>query len=75
MRSVPTRRTQLVGIDYLSIAAFSHLKEAHRVLLGDGVIAIEGLDLAHVESGTYELICLPLRYVDGDGSPVRCVLR
>ena len=64
-----------MGIDYLSIASFSHLKEAHRVLLGNGVIAVEGLDLENVDVGTYELICLPLRYPEGDGSPVRCVLR
>lgn len=64
-----------MGIDYLSIVNFAHLKDGHQTLLGNGCIAIEGLDLAGVDPGTYELVCLPLRYPGGDGSPIRCVLR
>ena len=65
---------KLVGIDYLSIAALEHLREAHRVLLGHAVIAVEGLNLTSVAPGAYDLACLPLRIPGGDGSPVRCVL-
>jgi arylformamidase len=45
------------------------------VLLGAGIIIIEGLDLREVEPGDYELICLPLKVKDGDGAPARVVLR
>lgn len=65
------RGVRLVGIDYLSIGD----EEAHRVLLDAGVIAVEGLDLRHVVSGWYELICLPLRVPAADGAPARAVLR
>ena len=35
---------------------------------------LEGLVLAHVPAGLYELSALPLRIEGGDGSPVRAVL-
>ncbi len=31
--------------------------------------------LEHVEPGEYELICLPLKIIGGDGAPARAVLR
>jgi arylformamidase len=61
----------LVGIDYLSIGD----EDAHRVLLGAGVVAVEGLDLRDVEPGEYELICAPLKLVGSDGAPARVFLR
>ena len=64
----------LVGIDYLSIASYTHLIDAHRILLGHGIIAVEGLDLTHVSPGSYMLTCLPLRIPSGDGSPIRALL-
>jgi arylformamidase len=36
---------------------------------------LEGLALAGVPDGVYELIALPLRLIGFDGSPVRAVLR
>lgn len=69
---------KLVGIDYLSIEQFkSKTHETHLALLSKGIIILEGLDLREVEAGIYELICLPLRIAggNGDGSPVRAVLR
>jgi len=72
------RGVRLVGIDYLSVEQFqSPHFETHHVLLGNGVVIIEGLDLRGIDAGTYELICLPLRVSggDGDGAPARVVLR
>jgi arylformamidase len=67
---------RLVGIDYLSIEEFKKPgAPAHRALLGAGVVIIEGLNLAGVEPGDYELYCLPLRLVGADGAPARVVLR
>ena len=62
---------RLIGIDYLSIGD----PDAHRALLGAGVVALEGLDLRGIEPGPYELICLPIRLVDTDGAPARVLLR
>ncbi len=65
-----------VGIDYLSVDAFdSQGGPTHHMLLKAGVWIIEGLMLGHVEPGRYELICLPLKIVDGDGAPARAALR
>ena len=65
-----------VGIDYLSVGGFHHdTAETHWTLLGAGIWVIEGLYLGHVESGPYELICLPLRLDDAEGAPCRACLR
>jgi arylformamidase len=67
---------RLVGIDYLSIEEFrTRGAPAHHALLGAGAIIIEGLNLAGIDAGDYELICLPLRIAGGDGAPARVVLR
>lgn len=67
---------KLVGVDYLSVEEFKKPgAPAHRVLLGAGAIIIEGLNLEEVEPGIYELFCLPLPVVGGDGAPARVVLR
>lgn len=66
---------KLVGIDYLSIEAFPASGRVHEILLGAGVLILEGLDLAAVQPGTYELICLPLPVAGGDGAPARAILR
>ena len=65
-----------VGIDYISIGGFHHdLVETHLVLLGAGIWVIEGLDLAAVDPGEYELVCLPLRLAGAEGAPARAALR
>ena len=67
---------QLVGIDYLSIDAFTREDfPVHRALLAAGVLILEGLDLRSVPPGDYELLALPLLLQEGDGAPVRAVLR
>jgi arylformamidase len=67
---------KVVGVDYLSVEQFrAPGAPAHHVLLGAGVIVIEGLNLLDVEPGTYEMLCLPLRIVGSDGAPARVILR
>jgi len=69
------RGTRMVGMDYLSVAPFDAPKPTHQILLGAGVVVVEGLDLRAVEPGPYELLCLPLRIVGSDGAPARALLR
>jgi arylformamidase len=64
------RGVRLVGVDYLSVGD----EEAHRLLLGAGVVPIEGLDLRGVEPGEYFLVCAPLKLVGSDGAPARVLL-
>jgi arylformamidase len=67
---------KLIGFDYLSIDQFgSSSHPAHKTLLGNSVILIEGLNLAEVEEGHYELLCLPLRLTGLDAAPARVVLK
>lgn len=67
---------QLVGIDYLSIETFhAPGHPVHRHLLEAGVVILEGLNLAGVEPGVFELLCLPLPVSGIDGAPCRAVLR
>ncbi|KAJ1278254.1 hypothetical protein BS78_04G065500 [Paspalum vaginatum] len=66
---------KLIGVDYLSVAAFDHLISAHVVFFKNpDIIPVEGLKLDDVEAGIYMLHCLPLRLVGSEGSPVRCIL-
>lgn len=75
-RLLVERGVQLVGIDYLSVEKFNFDQPAtHLVLLGAGVVIVEGLALQNIRPGDYELVCLPLKIKDGDGSPARVVLR
>jgi arylformamidase len=69
------RGARLVGIDYLSVAPFGNPTPTHRAFLEAGAVILEGLDLRDVEPGPYELVCLPLRIVGGDGAPARALLR
>jgi arylformamidase len=67
---------QTVGVDYLSVGGFyTGNAETHRALLGAGIWVIEGLNLEHVEPGSYEMVCLPLKLVGADGAPARAALR
>jgi arylformamidase len=65
---------RLVGIDYLSVGPFDNGIPTHEILLGAGVIAVEGLDLSAVEPGEYQLVCLPIKIGGADGAPCRAVL-
>jgi arylformamidase len=69
------RGVELVGVDYLSIEQFrSGHHRTHRTLLERAIVIVEGLALADVPAGEYQLICLPLRLAGLDGAPARAVL-
>ena len=65
---------QLIGVDYLSVAPYGQSRKTHRILLENGVVVVEGLDLSEVAQGRYTLHCLPLKLVDSDGAPARAIL-
>lgn len=70
-----THGIRMVGNDYLSVQRYDDGPGVHRLLLGAGVGVLEGIALAHVEPGEYELICLPLKIQDAEGAPARAILR
>ena len=65
----------LVGTDYLGIekkSAPGH--PVHTKLLEKEIVIVEGLNLVNVEAGNYDLVALPLKLKDLDGSPARVLL-
>ena len=75
-RHLVEQGVKVIGVDYLSIEQFKKPgAPAHRMLLSNGVIIIEGLNLAEAEAGMYEMYCLPLPVSGGDGAPARVVLK
>ena len=69
---------RLVGIDYLSVGSpldpDTTSPDTHQLLLGAEIWLIEGLNLSPVSTGKYNLVCLPLKLIHTDGSPVRVIL-
>jgi arylformamidase len=77
-RVLVEKNIRLAGIDYLSVEKFGSEDFAtHITLLEKEIVIIEGVDLRLVVPGDYELICLPLKYLggEGDGAPARTILR
>lgn len=68
------RGVRLVGVDYLSVAPFNEGRPTHEILLGTGVVVVEGLDLSGVSQGRYTLYCLPLKLLGAEGAPARAIL-
>ncbi|RMF99806.1 MAG: cyclase family protein [Planctomycetota bacterium] len=71
------RKIALLGVEPPSVADVHNIEEVtavHQVLLGAGIVIVEGLaHLDEIPGDTFELIVLPLRIPDGDGSPVRAL--
>jgi arylformamidase len=67
---------ELIAIDYLTIESHRRTDtwDAHHALLGAGVLILENADLDAVPAGDYELVCLPAKLVDADGSFARAIL-
>jgi arylformamidase len=63
-----------VGIDCLGIERDQPDHDTHKALLPSEIIILEGLRLKDIEEGSYILSALPLKILNGDGSPVRAVL-
>lgn len=70
------RGVRLIGVDTPSVDPEpSKTLDAHHSLHENGVLILENIVLETIEPGEYELIALPLPIEDGDGSPVRAVVR
>ncbi|GAB6166193.1 cyclase family protein [Thermostilla marina] len=71
------RKLALLGVEPPSVADVHNIEEVtavHQVLLKAGIVIVEGLaHLDEIPGDTFELIVLPLRIPEGDGSPVRAL--
>jgi arylformamidase len=63
------------GFDYLTIDSYGSLDfKAHYTLLSKDIVIIEGLNLSEIDPGKYQMVAMPLKLKDGNGSPARVVL-
>ncbi len=72
------KQIRLFGLDAITVGDYrdeASIHAIHRTLLEAGIYILEGCALADVPPGDYELICLPLRILNADASPVRAILR
>ncbi len=64
----------LYGNESQTVGPESAPMAVHKVLLGAGVVLLEGVRLASVPDGTYLLCAAPLNLGGADGAPCRAVL-
>lgn len=50
------------------------VRRGTHILLGKGILVLEGLRLEGVPAGDYQLVCLPLKLSSADGAPARAWL-
>ena len=75
-RFLAEKKVKLVGIDSLGVEQYGNKEHpAHHALLRARITLLEGLCLADVPPGDYELFCGPLLVEGGDGGPARALLR
>ena len=68
------RGCKLLGIDSNSIEKTDSDGSAHRFLLGEGVVLLEGLDLYDVREGEYFLAAQPVFISGAEAAPCRAIL-
>ena len=75
-RASTTVPVVLVGVDYISAEQFgAPAPRTHQILLGRGIVIVEGLDLRLVPAGDYDLIVLPLKVRGHEAAPARAIVR
>lgn len=64
-----------LGVDYFSVEKSGTMDfPVHKILLGNGIIIIEGLILEGISPGEYRMAGSPLNIKNGNGSPIRVIL-
>lgn len=64
----------LIGNESQTVGPEDGPMQVHLILLGAGVVLLEGIRLAHVGEGKYLLSAAPLNVAGCEGSPCRAVL-
>lgn len=64
----------LIGNESQTVGPENAPKEVHLILLGAGVVLLEGIELANVAEGRYFLSAAPLNLGGSDGAPCRAYL-
>lgn len=64
----------LIGNESQTVGPETAPMQVHLILLGAGVVLLEGIRLSAVPEGAYMLNCAPLNLTGADGAPCRAVL-
>ena len=64
----------LIGNESQTVGQEHAPMEVHLILLGAGVVLLEGIRLTHVPEGVYLLNAAPLNLAEADGAPCRAIL-
>jgi arylformamidase len=64
----------LVGNESQSVGPEDAPSAVHKILLGNGVVLLEGIVLTNIPEGKYLLCAAPLNLADSDGAPCRAIL-
>jgi arylformamidase len=68
------RGVRVVGTDNFNVDSIQTEWEIHHLILGNGILIVEGLNLEGIADGAYDFICLPLLIKGGEGAPARALL-
>ncbi len=64
----------LIGNESQTVGPEDAPMTVHKILLGSGVVLLEGIRLTHVPEGKYLLNAAPINLAGSDGAPCRAVL-
>ncbi len=71
------RQVGLIGVEPPSVADVNNIEEVtavHQTLFRGNVVIVEGLaNLDQITAEEVQFVALPLKIIDGDGSPVRAI--
>ncbi len=69
------KKLGIVGLDYIAVDRYGDMEcSSHKILLGNNIFILEGINLEAVPPGRYTLFCLPLKMKGAEASPVRAIL-
>ncbi len=69
-QAIVKKGIKLVGVERQSVGGV----ETHRILLGSGLVLLEGLDLSRTDEGEYYLMAQPIKIAGAEGSLCRALL-
>lgn len=70
------KEVKVVGIDYISVDAYSAENlPVHHILLGQSILIVESLELREIPAGEYEIQIMPIKIEDKDGLPARVLAK
>jgi len=74
VKALISRGIKAVGTDNFNVDSIQTEWEIHHLILGNGILIVEGLNLEGITGGAYDFICLPLLIKGGEGAPARALL-